>query len=284
MQISFKAEDGIALGGYQLNAEQAVGVVLLNPGTATKTTFYMPFAEFLVQHGFHVILWNYRGFCESRSFSLKHANCRYSDIGNFDIPAAITYAKTQFPDLPLLCVGHSAGGQQIGIAHNSNTLDGLIAVAASAGFYRHMPLAYRLKAYFFFYVFAPITHAVFGYIPAKKLNLMEDLPGPLAREWGNWCRHESLYFSPQFLGTSVPENAYKDVEFPIHVFSADDDEISTEKNLENFWRHVSSQHPINFTRYRASDSLKKHIGHFGYFKKDNLQIWQDILDKLKAML
>src|SRR5690554_7760137 len=37
-----------------------------NPGTATKTTFYAPFAEFLADNGYHVMLWNYRGFCESK--------------------------------------------------------------------------------------------------------------------------------------------------------------------------------------------------------------------------
>lgn len=292
MQINFTTEDGVELSGYLLKAcqikaqEQQVtqpkAVVLINPGTATKTTFYLPFAQFLAEHGYEVLLWNYRGFCESRRGSLKGVSYSFSDIGKYDIPAAVAFAKSLYPEVPLYCVGHSTGGQQIGIAHNRDSINGLIAVAVSAGFFRNMPVLYRLKAYFFFFVLSPITSRLLGYVPAKRLNLMEDLPAPLAKEWGQWCQEESLYFSPKYLGKDIPSDAFKGVRFPIHVISAEDDEISTSENVTNFWKHVTSRHSIDFKRYKLEEAGNKPVGHFGYFKKNHKHIWQDILNKLSA--
>lgn len=184
MDIQFTAADGVTLNGFVIEANNPKAVVLLNPGTATKTHFYRPFAEFLAEHGFHVMLWNYRGFCISRTESIARSDIEYTHIGERDISAAIQHAKTLYPDLPLLCVGHSTGGQQVGLAENCNALQGLVAVAVSTGYFGTMPLAYRLQAHFFFKLFTPVSVALSGYVQAKRFNLMEDLPPKLAKEWG----------------------------------------------------------------------------------------------------
>src|SRR5690554_7134318 len=97
-------------------------------------------------------------------FRSANSDITYSDVGQWDIPAAITKAQSLYPDLPLYCVGHSAGGQQIGFAHNCNDLDGMVALAASTGYFGTMPMGYRLKAHLFFKVIAPISSALFGYV------------------------------------------------------------------------------------------------------------------------
>lgn len=280
MQIDFKTEDEIILRGTLYKAKKPKAIVLINPGTATKTSFYIPFAKYLSQEGFHVLLWNYRGFCESNNGKLVGSTYKYSDIGRYDIPAAIEYVARTFPDLALYCIGHSAGGQQIGLAGNHNKLAGLVAVASSAGYFPYMPFSYRLKAYFFFFIFSPLASRIFGYVPAKRLRLMEDLSGPMAKEWGAWCAKKEFLFSPKFYGHTVPEGAFKDLGFPIHVISADDDEICTELNIESFWKNVHSEKEITFTRYCTKDFPQGKIGHFGYFRKENNEIWADILQTL----
>ena len=150
MDINILTDDNVELRATLYKANNPKAVVLINPGTATKTSYYLPFAKYLREHGFHVILWNYRGFCDSKISHLKECHYQYSDIGRYDIPAAIDTAKRLFKDLPLYCVGHSTGGQQVGLAHNADQLDALIAVAVSAGYFSYMPLRYRLKANIFF--------------------------------------------------------------------------------------------------------------------------------------
>jgi len=289
--LQITTEDNVRLNARFYQAENARAVVLINPGTATKTSFYLPFAEFLLGHGFHVVLWNYRGFAESKTVSLRHCDYRYSDIGRYDMPAVIDAVKTLQPNLPLYCVGHSAGGQQLGLAKNHHQLDGLIAVAVSAGYFAYMPLAYRLKANFFFRLkanfffrlFAPVTAALFRYVPAKTFNFMEDLPVGFTREWGAWCWEKQLFFSDKFYGRSIPDTTYKNFDIPTFVVSADDDEICTEPNVANFWTHVTSNKPIRFKRYKAAESATKAIGHFGYFRQHNKPIWLDILKMINEL-
>lgn len=282
MEIEFTASDGVLLRGELLEAKSAKAVVLINPGTATKTRFYRPFSEFLVANGYHVLLWNYRGFGESRTADLAHSDIEYTDIGEFDIPAAISYVKNTFPELPLYCVGHSTGGQQIGLAHNCNELNGLVAVAVSTGYFGSMPSMYKAQAHLFFKVITPISNKLFGYVKAKQLNLMEDLPPKLATEWGQWCKKKDFMFDKKFAQAKPQIKNYRRFDFPVHVFTADDDEISTDFNTKRLWQHISSSKPIEFTRYKAADMPKKAVGHFGYFRRANQQVWQDILAQLEA--
>ena len=280
MNIEFTAADGVLLKGQVIAAKEPKAAVLLNPGTATKTSFYIPFAEFLAEHGYSVMLWNYRGFCESRTQTLKNSDIHFSDIGLKDIPAAIKHAKALFPELPLYCVGHSAGGQQIGYANNCNELQGMIAIAVSTGYFGYMPLGYRLQAHLFFKAIAPVSIALFGYVKSKALNLMEDLPPKLAKEWGSFCSEKDFFFAKKFAKTRPELAHYRTFNFPVHVFTADDDEISTPANTQQFWSHIISTRPVNFTLYSAKDAPKKAIGHFGYFRRANRAIWQEVITKL----
>ncbi len=284
MQTKIVTTDNVTLYGELFRCQDAKGIVLVNPGTATKTSFYKPFVEFLVSNGFHVFLWNYRGFGESKTETLKGSSYRYSDIGFYDIPAAIDSVKAMYPDLPLYCIGHSAGGQQIGLASNFDKIDGLIVVAASAGYFSYMPLGYRIKANFFFRIFVPLFSAIYGYVPASKFDLMEDLSAPLAKEWGDWCKEKELFFSKKFYGKTIPEGTCKHFKMPIHVFVADDDEICTKRNMNSFWKNVVSSKGIQFTEYRALEFPSKEIGHFGYFKRANRKIWDDILLALNGFV
>jgi|SRR5699024_7852936 len=280
MDIQFNAADGTPLSGFIIPADSPKGVVLINPGTATATNFYRKFAEFLAANGYHVMLWNYRGFCISRTQSLKGSDIEYTDIGTLDIPAAIAKAKETYPNLPLYCVGHSTGGQQIGLAENCNQLDGLVAVAVSTGYYGGMPSKYRRQAKLFFNVITPVSNALFGYVKAKKLNLMEDLPPKLAKEWGQWCTKPDFMFDDKFVRQKAAIQHYRQFTFPVQVITADDDDISTEFNTQRLWKHISSTKPIAFTNYVAAEAPQKKLGHFGYFRSSNQHIWADMLRHL----
>ena len=282
-KIEVLTKDGYLLKGTMYEVEHPKAMILLNPGTATKTSFYIPFAQYLVEQGYNVFLWNYRGFCESLDRPLKNSSIKYSDVGMIDIPTIITEIKKRYPTLDLICVGHSAGGQQIGFAHNHHELKGLVAIAVSTGYFFTMPMLYRMKALFFFKFFAPVFGKIYGFVPAKKFNFMESLPLPLTREWGEWCSYENYFFSDRFYGKTVPAGSFKDLKFPVHVITADDDEISTPDNVKNFWRHVQSTQGIKFYSYKGRDFESGFLGHFGYFKKSSRQIWEQVTKILEEI-
>lgn len=75
MDINILTDDNVELRATLYKANNPKAVVLINLGTATHTSYYLPFAKYLREHGFHVILWNYRGFCDSKTNHLK--DCHY---------------------------------------------------------------------------------------------------------------------------------------------------------------------------------------------------------------
>lgn len=284
MRIEFKTEDGAKLVGYQHLAEKPKAQIILNPAAAIDISYYEKFVQFLVEQSFNVFTWNYRCFGESKPKSLANMNFSYSDVGLKDMPAALKQAKELGGDLPLLCIGHSIGAQQVGLAYNKELIEGLIAVGSSSGYYPYMPLSYSLKALFFFYFFTPITGPFFKYIPAGKFKIMEDLPLPFAKEWAFWCAQKELLFSSKIYGKIVPEGSYKDFKIPIHIIVADDDEICTPCNVSSFWGNVRTEKEMTNTTFKARDFRHKKLGHFGYFRKSNQAIWLEILMKLNSWL
>lgn len=282
MKVNITTDDNVTLSATVIEANEAKGVVIINPSTATNTNFYRPFATYLSERHFHVVIWNYRGFCDSRSESLASVDYRYSDIGCFDIPAVVNKVKSLFPDLPLCCIGHSAGGHQIGFSDCHKKLDAMIAVAVSAGYFRHMTFYYRLQALFFFKLFTPVCSRLFGYVPANKISPMENLPATFTREWGQWCTEPDWFFSPRFAGQSVPPRLFEDYATPTYVISSDDDEICTEPNIRNYWKHIPRPPTLRFIRYQTAQLASESVGHLGYFRRKNRAIWEDMLAILNS--
>lgn len=275
-------EDGIKLNGILLIPDRPKALIQFNCGTATKKEFYLPFLTYLADNDYLCCLWNYRG---SENYNLKGCNFRFADYGTKDMPVIKSYLEKRFPELPFLFVGHSAGGQQIGFINDLGNVKGNINIAVSSGYYANMPLGYRIKAYFFFYIFSPISSFLNGYVKAKPYGLMENLPKKVVFEWRNWLEKEDYFFDQKFYGTTIPKGHFKNFKFPIHVYYSTDDTISNTKNIKAFWRNIKSEQGIKFTKLTPEEFGLKKIDHFGYFKKNMKdKLWTDILKQLDKLI
>jgi predicted alpha/beta hydrolase len=201
------------------------------------------------------------------------------------MPAIKTYLNQRFFDLPILFMNHSAGGQQMGLMSTFENVSGSINLGVSTGYLPGMPLHYRLQGYFFFNLFSPISIMICGYIAAKRFGIMEDLPKNVINEWKDWCTKENYLFDPEFLGKTIPKDTYQKIDFPIKVYYASDEEISTEQNIHNFWKNVKTTKKISKEKLRPEDYGLKKIGHFGYFKP-NLKntLWAKILSDINRLI
>lgn len=282
-EFETNCEDGVELKGILLIPDQPKALVQFNCGTATKRDFYLPFLTYLAENDYLCCLWNYRG--SEKGFRLKGCDFRFSDYGIKDMPAIKSYLENRFKDLPFLFVGHSAGGQQIGFIKNLNNVKGNINIAVSSGFYGNMPLAYRLKAYFFFYIFSPISAFLNDYVKAKPYGLMENLPKNVVFEWRDWLEKADYFFDKKFYGISVPKGNFNNFTFPIHVYYSTDDTISNVSNTKAFWRNVKSNKTITFRELSPEEFGLKKIDHFGYFKKSMKEkLWPDIVIQLDKFI
>ena len=278
-------KDGVELKGILLLPENPKAIVQFNCGTGAKKEYYLPFVEYLAKNDFLCCLWDYRGIGASRSESLKSCAYIYTDYGTQDMPAVKAFLQNKFPDLPLLFFGHSAGGQQVGFMDDLQGIRGVVSYAVSAGYYKNMPWRYFFVTMYFFWIFAPLSIFLSGYVQAKKFNLMEDLPKKIVLEWRDWCMNPRFFLDDKFYGKSVPLGEFHDLPFPMHTFWSTDDDISNEKNTKALWERIHSKHPITFTKLEPKLLGIKQIGHFGFFKRQmEEKLWTLAVEKLNKFL
>lgn len=282
--FSTTCTDGVTLHGLLLLPDQPKAVVQFNGGTATKKEFYLPFLEYLAGHGYVCCLWDYRGSGDSAPPDLSRCDYTFRDYGLQDMPAIKAFLRNIFPDLPLLLFGHSVGGQQVGFMTDLEDIQGMVCFAVSTGYLPHQPLPYRLQAFYFFYLFSPISILLAGYVKAKPFGYMENLPRRVVLEWRDWCAKTQYLFDPKFYGRTVPEGNFN-YTFPVHIFWASDDPIANERSVPTFWNNVSSDRGIGITKLQPADFDEKEIGHFGFFKKRMAaNLWQMALQQLDSFL
>lgn len=276
-------EDRIKLKGALLIPANPKAVIQFNCGTATPREFYIPFLTYLAENGFLCCSWSYRG--SEKTDNLKDCDFRFTDYGIKDMSAIKQYLENRFLSLPIIIVGHSVGGQQVGFMNDLSNVKGVITIATSSGYYLNMPFQYRMKAYFFFYLFSPLSVLLNGFVKAEPFGFMENLPKKVVFEWRDWLERENYFFDKKFYGQTVPIGHYQNFKFPIHVYYSIDDTISNAKNTSAFWRNVKSEKEITFTELKPKEFGLKKIDHFGYFKKNMKdKLWQDILTKLDKLI
>jgi predicted alpha/beta hydrolase len=243
------------------------GVIQFNSATATPKEFYIPFAEFLSANGYIVCLYDYRGICKSTpKDGLSKHKIHYLDwVTDMDSIAYMLIEK--YPNIPKIFFGHSVGGQKIGFMKSISSFKGLVTVATSVGYLQFMPLGYRLKSYFFFFIFARISHLIYGYNAAKLVGIMENLPTGVTEDWRRWCSVPDYFFNEKEYGKTVPIGHYKNFPFPVKIYYAADDPISNDRSIPQFWNHVKSEFPITIQKLIPSEFKTKEIGHFGFFRR-----------------
>ena len=187
--VDILCADGQRLRGHFLQASgAAVGLpVLLSPATGVKQHFYLRFARWLAAQGHDVLVFDYRGIGLSLQGPLKDCRATLAEWGQLDQVAALDWlvARTGAPEVVL--VGHSAGGQMIGLLPNHRRVARLVGVAASTGWFKQMRLAFALKARLGLLCLVPLGIRLKGYAPTSALGLGENLPSEVGRQWGQWC-------------------------------------------------------------------------------------------------
>jgi len=71
-----------------------------------------------------------------------------SDWVALDVTAAVAWMRERYKSLPLNYVGHSFGGQALGLAANNSEVSRALLIAAQAGYWKLMasPERYRVFA------------------------------------------------------------------------------------------------------------------------------------------
>lgn len=283
LKINIPTPDGFELAGILYEYHGAPkAVVQFNIGTGMRKGFYTNFARYLAENGFIVCLWEYRGMGESRPSDKEDFAAITMQDWAVDMRAVLDFLESRYPDWPKLMVGHSIGGQLVGLMPNHHVLKGMVMITASTGTWWRHTFPYRLKSYFFFNILPALTVPFLGYVPVKKMKIMEDLPGALMLEWREWCNSENYLFD--FLDKSIPYNAYDKLALPIKAYWTTDDPIANAVTVPALLRHFRKA-DIMTEAIRPADFGLKQIGHFGLFsRKLKTQFWTKVVADLEAMV
>ncbi len=269
---------------YHANSETSAKVkiaVMLAPATGIKRQFYHNFATFLAKNGFGVITFDNEGISDSLSTSLAKSDASLISWGRHDMPAVLDALQYEFPEASYHLIGHSAGGQLVGLMPNYPAISSVFNVACSSGRIKNMDMPYKLKAMGFMDAFIPLSNLVLGYTPADKIGMGEPLPRGVARQWREWCNGAG--YIQTALDKTIHNHFYEKLTMPSLWLGFTDDEIANDENIDDMIR-VFPNMPVEKHYLNPKDLGVSHIGHMRYFSSKTYaqapQLWQMAVDWL----
>jgi len=283
--LTLKCQDG-----YQLSArfypvtetESKKSPILICPATGITKQFYHIFSCWLQAQGYAVMVFDFRGIGESLKGSVKQSKASIVQWGQLDIPAAIDalLAKTQAAKVILL--GHSAGGQLLGIVPNYAKVEKVVAIAGSTGHIKGLRGRTKLLAPVMFNIIFPLARITKGYGPTQAIGMGENLPKDVAREWAEFCSKPGYIINA--IGKTVPktEDHHEQITCPITVLWSTDDEIATEANVKDLIRLYPNAN-ASHKELKPSAFGHKAIGHMLMFKRSHQNLWPVIEQEITAI-
>jgi predicted alpha/beta hydrolase len=268
--MEIRAADGYTLHATLHDANSNRTIVIAS-AMGVKRRYYDAFAQFLAANGITALTFDYRGIGDSRPRSLRGFQGSLRDWGTLDLTAAIDWISRELRPKQLFHAGHSCGGQIVGLASNASRIDRMLFVCAQSGYWRHWPRLRGLGLGALWYAMPSIAR-VAGYFPSRVLGLgSEDLPREVATQWATWGRH------PDYIFSANDPAPFARLTAPILAWSFEDDHYAPRRAVEAL-----------LARYESAAITRKHVmqrkvGHFGFFRKGNEDLWRESLDWLTAV-
>lgn len=278
-EIRLTTEDGFVLGARSYppaGGGRAVAVAVIHGGTAVPQTFYARFAGYLAAAGLQVITYDYRGVGASRPGSLRGFRARMQDWAT-DARAAMGLA--QQAGVPILWIGHSFGGQLLGLLEEARSCAAAILIGAQLGYAGDWPARLQPRIRLFWHLLVPALTGVLGYYPGRAF-LGEDLPAGVAQQWRRWALHPSYYLSEQ---PAARERLLR-FDRPTLFYSFTDDDFAPARPVQALLSLLPAARLIH-QRLAPPELGAPAVGHFGAFRpRFESTLWREVLDFVEHVL
>lgn len=243
------------------SSESPKAAVIIPSAMGVAQQFYTQFAQWLASQGYHVTTFDYRGIGLSAPPSLRGFPVNIFDWAE-DCAAVIEAVKSQLPDVPLHWIGHSLGGQLLGLIPNRESIDRVITVATGSGYWLENAWRTKSMVWWLWFFVVPIALRVAGYFPGKRLRKVGNLPRGVMAQWRRWCLSREYVVGAE--GEQVRE-AYASVRMPMLSLSFTDDELMSARGIRSL-HGLYTNAPVEYRRISPPDVGAKRIGHFGFFR------------------
>jgi predicted alpha/beta hydrolase len=263
-----RAADGYPLAATTFgDAGTARAGVLIVPAMGVDQRYYAPFASWLAEQGYFVTAFDYRGTGGSRPpqfrDSLRGFEADVRTWATQDVPAMVDFAAERVPGRRLLWVGHSLGGQILGLVPNRERVQAMVTVACGSGYWLHNSPKLRATVWWLWFFMVPLSIRLLGYFPGRRLKKIGDLPAGVMRQWRAWCLDREYVVGVE--GDGVRRD-YATLTTPILSLSFADDEYMSARNIESIHSFYAAA-PREMKRLHPRDVGVERIGHFGFFRR-----------------
>jgi len=287
--IALPAADGYLLGASLFLPRGAKRhAVLINSATAVPRKVYRGFAGYLARRGCAVLTYDYRGIGDSRQKSLvgynqfkslKGFKASMADWAALDMTGAVAWMRERYKAMPLAYVGHSFGGQALGLLGNNTEVSRALLIAAQAGYWKLIATPERYRVYAVMNVAGlPLTRLL-GYAPAWA-GLGMDLPKGAFEQWTKWVMSPRYLFDDGTLGTALGN--FGNYKGAMRALCLSDDPWATRPAVELLCSGYTSAKPEIIT-VRPADAGVAKIGHFGFFRPEHRDtLWRGAAEWLEA--
>src|SRR5216684_528871 len=259
------------IGRFFLPQGEAKGTVLIAPAMGTPQEYYAPFATWLATQGFVAATFDYRGTGLSRLQELRGFKADIFDWAQLDCGAMVAAISMRAPGKPFYWIGHSLGGQILPFVPNRDRIAKMVTIATGSGYWRENSPPLKRRAWWLWYVVAPLAVPLFGYFPGKRLRKVGDLPRGVMEQWRRWCLNPEYAVGVEGEGVRAQ---YAAVRTPIVSLSFSDDEFMSARNTESMHGFFVNA-PRTMKRIAPKDIGVRRIGHFGFFRPEHeSSLWQ----------
>lgn len=272
-QININEQESVKCSLY--NDTSSDTMVIIVSAAGVLQSFYRKLAQFFQTNGTSVVTFDYTGIGKSLNGNIKKENCSLTNWGNRDLEAVIVHTIKTFPHHKLILLGHSIGGQLIGLAPSSYLADKIILVAAQSGYWKFWKGVSKIRMWTNWHLLVPILTKGFRYLPSKKISKMESLPKNVAEEWAKWCRNSDYLFA----SFSYNQLYFNRIKCKLTSISIDDDFLAPKKSVE--WLTAKFENAsIKNLHFIPKNFKALKIGHFSLFtEKFRDSIWNILLEE-----
>jgi len=273
----------VAIDGFPLAAtvhkpaetNNRTHIVLIASAAGVRRRFYSDYATFLAQHGFTVVSFDYRGIGNSQPVPIHRLNAQLHEWGESDLTSVIEWISASFPNHALFGLGHSIGGQLIGIAENNGRLKALMTVGAQSGYWNLWHGTMKVALWSLWHIAMPTLTWLCSCFPAKRLRLGESLPRGVAFEWARWSRDPAYLFGKHSRPSAMN---FRRITAPVRAYSFADDRFAPKRAVEAL--HAAfTEASIEYKHVQPIDIGQRTIGHFNFFREAcKATLWADSVD------
>jgi len=270
------ADDGHDVDAALFAAPEPVAVVVIAPATGVRKEVYFSFASFLQKNGITALVFDYVGI--GLTATVANQTRTVSEWIKLDLNAVLTRTLERFPGSPVILLGHSLGGQLIGLLPIARRLAGIVLVAVGVGNWRTMHAPRKYWYGIATQLLIPFSIRVFGSLPRWVGWRGEQLPPSAALEWSRWCGSPEYVFS--FLGEKDLQTIAT-LSVPTLELLFSDDPIATPSAADVLLKYYE-QLPVERRRICARTTDTGGIGHNGFFSRRSRALWPDTLTWIES--